>query len=152
MFTVGYICHDGFISLEQVITFGVSIIETVWMNCFETVWLDAVVDNVELDVDDVDDGGGRRMMVMMMVVMMTMIMTCTSVLPPQKVHGVRCCCGWSTCCWTFRLKPWRSIFWQFNWLMLSLNYTINFFAFIIIPLILSIIARMFMWAFSNGPI
>ena len=35
MFTVGFICHDGFISLHQVITFGVFIIETVWMNCFE---------------------------------------------------------------------------------------------------------------------
>ena len=41
------------------------IIETVWMNCFDNVLLDAVVDNVEFDVDD-DDGGGRRMIVMMM--------------------------------------------------------------------------------------
>ena len=58
MFTVGYICHDGFISLEQVITFGVFIIETVWMNCFENVLLDAVVDNVEFDRGNDGDGGG----------------------------------------------------------------------------------------------
>ena len=44
--------------MEQVITFGVFIIETVWMNCFENVLLDAVVDNVEFDGGNDDDGGG----------------------------------------------------------------------------------------------
>ena len=44
--------------MDQVITFGVFIIETVWMNCFENVLLDAVVDNVEFDRGNDDDGGG----------------------------------------------------------------------------------------------
>ena len=44
--------------MEQVITFGVFIIETVWMNCFENVLLDAVVDNVEFDGGNDGDGGG----------------------------------------------------------------------------------------------
>ena len=51
--------------MEQVITFGVFIIETVWMNCFQNVLLDAIVDNVEFDGGNDDDGGGMLIYILL---------------------------------------------------------------------------------------